>query len=120
MGDGGLRKAGGLTYFSFGSLENQPGLVQAVFTRHGGVSRAPFATLNAGRLAFFLGGWTADYPDALTFLEPLWHGASPYNRSRWRDPGYLSHGIETVPDAGSVHRHGKCGCMACDGPYLRQ
>lgn len=42
---------GHLAYYRFGLLHAQEshGLVQAVFTRHGGVSRAPFATLNASR-----------------------------------------------------------------------
>lgn len=43
------------------------------------------AALNAGRLPFYLGGWTADYPDAMTFLESLWHSGSPFNRARWTD-----------------------------------
>jgi ABC-type transport system substrate-binding protein len=41
--------------------------------------------INAGSLALFQSGWTADYPDAMTYFMPLWHGASPYNRSRWRN-----------------------------------
>jgi YfiH family protein len=38
---------GPIRYFSFGLLAGQP-LVQAVFTRHGGVSEAPWASLNVG------------------------------------------------------------------------
>lgn len=34
--------------FFWPALETVPGLVHAVFTRHGGVSRPPYATLNAG------------------------------------------------------------------------
>ncbi|MBP2312952.1 ABC transporter substrate-binding protein [Azospirillum soli] len=40
---------------------------------------------NAGALAFFFGGWSADYPDPMTLLGSLWHSASPYNQTRWRD-----------------------------------
>ena len=37
----------GVRYFTFESL-NDPGLVQAIFTRHGGVSPQPWAALNVG------------------------------------------------------------------------
>lgn len=37
----------GLRYFTFESL-NDPGLVQAIFTRHGGVSPQPWSALNVG------------------------------------------------------------------------
>jgi YfiH family protein len=39
--------AGAVRYYSFESLENT-GVTQAVFTRSGGVSKAPFASLNTG------------------------------------------------------------------------
>jgi oligopeptide transport system substrate-binding protein len=44
--------------------------------------------MNAGEVAFFPWGWTADYPDAATFLQEVWYSASPYNRSRWKNPEY--------------------------------
>lgn len=44
--------------------------------------------MNAGEVAFFPWGWTADYPDAMTFLGDCWYSTSPYNRSRWQNAGY--------------------------------
>ncbi len=44
--------------------------------------------MNAGEVAFFPWGWTADYPDAMTFLGDAWYSASPYNRSRWKNADY--------------------------------
>lgn len=44
--------------------------------------------MNAGEVAFFPWGWTADYPDAMTFLGDCWYWASPYNRSRWKNTDY--------------------------------
>jgi oligopeptide transport system substrate-binding protein len=41
--------------------------------------------MNAGEVAFFPWGWTAEYPDAMYFLSQVWYGPSPYNRSRWRN-----------------------------------
>jgi peptide/nickel transport system substrate-binding protein len=53
------------------------------------VERATFLrAMNAGEVAFFPFGWTADYPDAATFLHDMWYGASPYNRSRWKNAAY--------------------------------
>lgn len=46
----------GLTYLLFPGLAREPGLVHAVSTRHGGVSPAPYATLN---LSLSVG----DHPD---------------------------------------------------------
>lgn len=43
---------------------------------------------NAGALPFFLGGWTADFPEPLTYLGSLWHSASRFNQARWRDEVY--------------------------------
>lgn len=40
------RNSRGLTYFVFPGLGGQPGLLHAVASRHGGVSRPPFDTLN--------------------------------------------------------------------------
>ena len=44
--------------------------------------------MNAGEVAFFPWGWTADYPDALYFLSQLWDSRSPYNRVRWKNVDY--------------------------------
>lgn len=49
---------------------------------------AVISAANAGRLGLFISGWTADFPDPLTYLEPIWHSRSPYNQARWRDAGY--------------------------------
>lgn len=46
--------------------------------------------MNAGEVAFFPWGWTADYPDAMTFLGDVWYSASPYNRARWKNADYDS------------------------------
>lgn len=40
-------------------------------------------SMNAGEVAFFPWGWSADYKDALTFLDPMWHSGSKFNRPRW-------------------------------------
>lgn len=60
---------------------------------------------NEGKLALFVTGWTADYPDALTILLPVWYGASPFNRSRWQNPAFdrLIDEAKTVPDANRRH-----------------
>jgi oligopeptide transport system substrate-binding protein len=44
--------------------------------------------MNAGEVPFFHWGWTADYPDALTFLGAVWQSSSPYNRARYHNPDY--------------------------------
>lgn len=56
---------------------------------------------NSGKLGLFVGGWTADFPDPLTYLDAIWHGASPYNQARWRDPTYdaLVDKARQTPDA---------------------
>lgn len=43
-----FRERAGLKVFVFDSLEAQPGLVHAIFTRRGGVSPSPWASLNVG------------------------------------------------------------------------
>lgn len=45
-------------------------------------------SMNAGEVAFFPWGWSADYKDALTFLDPMWHSGSKYNRARWSNAEY--------------------------------
>jgi peptide/nickel transport system substrate-binding protein len=44
--------------------------------------------MNAGEVAFFPWGWTADYPDAAYYLSQMWYGPSPYNRARWKNAEY--------------------------------
>jgi ABC-type transport system substrate-binding protein len=66
---------------------------------------AQITAANQGQLPFFVSGWTADYPDALTVLRPVWYGASPFNRSRWHNPGFdrLIDEAETVSDPNQRH-----------------
>ena len=53
------------------------------------VERGSFIkAMNAGEVAFFPWGWSADYRDALTFLDPMWVSSSTYNRSRWSNAEY--------------------------------
>lgn len=44
--------------------------------------------MNAGEVAFFPWGWTADYTDAAYYLSQMWYGPSPYNRPRWKNAEY--------------------------------
>ena len=61
---------------------------------------AMISAANAGRLGLFLGGWTADFPDPLTYLDPIWRSRSPYNQARWRDAAYdaLMDEAQRTPD----------------------
>jgi oligopeptide transport system substrate-binding protein len=53
------------------------------------MERATFIkAMNAGEVAFFPWGWTADYPDAMYYLSQMWYSTSPYNRPRWKSPEY--------------------------------
>jgi peptide/nickel transport system substrate-binding protein len=53
------------------------------------VERATFIrAMNAGEVAFFPWGWTADYPDAADYLSLMWYSSSPYNRGRWKNAAY--------------------------------
>jgi peptide/nickel transport system substrate-binding protein len=53
------------------------------------VERATFIkAMNAGEVAFFPWGWTADYPDGFNYLSQLWYSKSPYNRARWSNADY--------------------------------
>ncbi|WP_169732764.1 ABC transporter substrate-binding protein [Azospirillum halopraeferens] len=47
---------------------------------------AYLAAATAGELPLFLGGWTADYPEMMSVLGPLWHSTSPFNVSRFAHP----------------------------------
>lgn len=44
--------------------------------------------MNAGEVAFFPWGWTADFPDAAYYLSQMWYGPSPYNRARYKNADY--------------------------------
>ncbi len=44
--------------------------------------------MNAGEIAFFPWGWTSGYPDAMYYLQQMWHSKSPYNRGRWSNAKY--------------------------------
>jgi len=65
------------------------------------IERATFIrAMNAGEVAFFSWGWTADYADAASFLKDMWYSTSPYNRPRWRNAEYdavLDEAL-TIPD----------------------
>lgn len=67
------------------------------------VERATFIrAMNAGEVAFFPWGWTSGYPDAMYYLEQMWHSKSPYNRGRWFNPKYdafIDQATATVDDA---------------------
>jgi ABC-type transport system substrate-binding protein len=62
--------------------------------------------MNAGEVAFFPWGWTADYPDALYFLSQLWDSRSPYNRVRWKNDAYdkLIDRAKNEPDAAARYK----------------
>jgi peptide/nickel transport system substrate-binding protein len=67
------------------------------------VERATFIrAMNAGEVAFFPWGWTSGYPDAMYYLEQMWHSKSPYNRGRWFNAKYdalIDEATATVDDA---------------------
>lgn len=67
------------------------------------VERATFIrAMNAGEVAFFPWGWTSGYPDAMYYLEQMWHSKSPYNRGRWSNAAYdalIDEAMTTVDDA---------------------
>jgi oligopeptide transport system substrate-binding protein len=67
------------------------------------VERATFIrAMNAGEVAFFPWGWTSGYPDAMYYLEQMWHSKSPYNRGRWSNARFdalIEEATGTVDDA---------------------
>ena len=67
---------------------------------------AAVTAANEGRLAFFVSGWTADYPDPLGIMLPAWYGSSPFNRSRWQNSTFdrLIDEAKATPDADQRHR----------------
>ena len=47
------------------------------------VERATFIkAMNAGEVAFFPWGWTADFVDPATFLQAVFYSKSQFNRPR--------------------------------------
>jgi len=73
-----------ITYYA-----NQLGKVLGMQVTPKVVERATFIkAMNAGEIAFFPWGWTADYPDAMTFLGEMWESHSPFNRARWSNPAF--------------------------------
>jgi oligopeptide transport system substrate-binding protein len=73
-----------ITYYA-----NQLGKVLGIRVTPKVVERATFIkAMNAGEVAFFPWGWTADYPDAMTFLGEMWESKSPFNRARWSNPAF--------------------------------
>jgi oligopeptide transport system substrate-binding protein len=73
-----------ITYYA-----NQLGKVLGMQVSPKVVERATFIkSMNAGEVAFFPWGWTADYPDAMTFLDEMWQSKSPFNRPRWSNAAF--------------------------------
>lgn len=81
-------KSNGLIYYQFEQWRNTPGLIHGVFTRLGGVSAAPWASLN-------LGASVGDDPQAVACNAERFYTALDLDRSRactvWQ-----VHGAETV------------------------
>jgi oligopeptide transport system substrate-binding protein len=85
-----------ITYYA-----NQLGKVLGMQVTPKVVERATFIkSMNAGEVAFFPWGWTADYPDAMTFLGEMWQSKSPFNRARWSNAGFdkVIDEAQTEPD----------------------
>ncbi len=66
---------------------------------------AMVAAANEGKLAFFISGWSSDYPDPLSILESVWYSTSPFNRSRWKNSTFdaLIDGAKATPVAEARH-----------------
>jgi ABC-type transport system substrate-binding protein len=85
-----------ITYYA-----NQLGKVLGMPVTPKVVERATFIkSMNAGEVAFFPWGWTADYPDAMTFLGEMWQSKSPFNRPRWSNAAFdtLIERAQTEPE----------------------
>jgi oligopeptide transport system substrate-binding protein len=85
-----------ITYYA-----NQLGKVLGMQVTPKVVERATFIkSMNAGEVAFFPWGWTADYPDAMTFLGEMWQSKSPFNRPRWSNAAFdkVIDEAQTEPD----------------------
>ncbi len=85
-----------ITYYA-----NQLGKVLGMQVSPKVVERATFIkAMNAGEVAFFPWGWTADYPDAMTFLGEMWQSKSPFNRARWSNAAFdkVIDQAQTEPD----------------------
>lgn len=73
-----------ITYYA-----NQLNKVLGMIVNVNVVERGSFIKgMNAGEVAFFPWGWTADYPDGMYFLSQTWYGSSSFNRSRWKNADY--------------------------------
>lgn len=89
----------GVVFYRFAGLEGEPGLDHALFTRRGGVSRSPFATLNMGHTV----------GDDLVAVEVNHQRALAALGWRREDvvTGYLVHGARVAlvgpADRGRVH-----------------
>jgi peptide/nickel transport system substrate-binding protein len=71
------------------------------------MERATFIkAMNAGEVAFFPWGWTADYPDGMYYLSQMWYSTSPYNRARWKSLAYDKLIDEAQTTADSAARFG--------------
>lgn len=62
--------------------------------------------MNVGTVAMFPWGWTADYADAATFLDDMYHSKSPYNRAKWANAKFdaLIEKARVTGDAGERYQ----------------
>jgi len=73
-----------LAYFA-DLLQKQLGMTVEIKT----MERGNFIkAMNVGELPMIHWGWSADYADAATFLDDMWHSKSPYNRTKWANAEY--------------------------------
>ena len=72
------------------------------------VERGTFIkAMNAGQVAFFPWGWTADFVDPATFLQAVFYSKSKFNRSRYSDPAFdalIEKALQT-PDATARYKY---------------
>ena len=82
------------------------------------VERATFIrAMNAGEVAFFPWGWTADYPDAADYLSLMYYSSSPYNRGRWKNADYdelIDEALATADDSKRVALYWKAERIILD------
>jgi peptide/nickel transport system substrate-binding protein len=91
-----------LTYYA-----NQLNRVLGMQVEVNVAERATFIkAMNAGEVVFFPWGWTADYPDAMTFLGDGWYSKSPYNRSRWNNAEYDATIDQARSESDAAKRYG--------------
>ena len=60
---------------------------------------------NAGQVAFFPWGWTADFVDPATFLQAVFYSKSKFNRSRYSDPAFDALIEKALAHAGATFQH---------------